>query len=150
MLLLLAITSWVAFTLPIGFIHPPVVSITPTSLRVLLDRVFLHIMWETMPLSPQVSCKTWNGSRYLLQEPRYMRDKRSLPIDILPTNLFSPSDLNIDGEASGHARWAGAAGAPGAEGSGSPVEGCTVPCFIIQKIEKKIKTPLSRWILCCI
>merc|ERR1712012_1363852 len=79
-LMLLAITSWVAFTLPIGYIHPPV-----------------------------VSCKAWNGSRYLLQEPKYTREhenferrKRSLPVDIMP--LFPLGDLNIDGDQSNHKR----------------------------------------------
>jgi len=79
-LMLLAITSWVAFTLPIGYIHPPV-----------------------------VSCKAWNGSRYLLQEPKYTREhenlerkKRSLPVDIMP--LFPLGDLDIDGDQSNHKR----------------------------------------------
>jgi hypothetical protein len=43
LLLLMTVASWILFTLPVGFIHPPV-----------------------------VSCKFWNGSTYLLQEPGYM------------------------------------------------------------------------------
>ena len=42
LLLLMTVASWILFTLPVGFIHPPV-----------------------------VSCKFWNGSTYLLQEPGY-------------------------------------------------------------------------------
>jgi len=38
----MTVASWILFTLPVGFIHPPV-----------------------------VSCKFWNGSTYLLQEPGY-------------------------------------------------------------------------------
>ena len=39
-MLLVAVASWIIFTLPIGFIHPPV-----------------------------VSCKYWNGSSFLLELP---------------------------------------------------------------------------------
>ena len=40
-LMLLAITSWVAFTLPIGFIHPPVVRYFLSSVQVLYFGIFL-------------------------------------------------------------------------------------------------------------
>lgn len=57
LLLLMTVASWIVFTLPVGFIHPPV-----------------------------VSCKFWNGSTYLLQEPGYMKqkqiEKRSIEEDL--------------------------------------------------------------------
>ena len=68
--------SWIIFTLPVGFIHPPV-----------------------------VSCKYWNGTEYFLKEPKFMfgeerREKRSLPVvDVIPP--FLEETLNID-ELSGH------------------------------------------------
>lgn len=50
-MLLVALASWILFTVPIGFLHPPV-----------------------------VSCKMYNGTHYLLQLPKdtYSREKRSL------------------------------------------------------------------------
>ena len=78
-LMLLAITSWVAFTLPIGYIHPPVVRYFSSDML----RFFLTIHFYIQVLSHLTiiiihnslsSCKAWNGSRYLLQEPKYTRE----------------------------------------------------------------------------
>ena len=78
-LMLLAITSWVAFTLPIGYIHPPVVRYFSSNIL----RFFLTIHFYIQVLSHLTiiiihnslsSCKAWNGSRYLLQEPKYTRE----------------------------------------------------------------------------
>jgi len=73
-LLLLAVSSWIIFTLPIGFIHPPV-----------------------------VSCKFWNGTQYLLQEPRHLvqREKRSIEdtfaiISAEPALFDNFTDIDID------------------------------------------------------
>ena len=68
-LMLLAITSWVAFTLPIGYIHPPVVRCFS------MPPVVNFLFTINLPLS--CSCKAWNGSRYLLQEPKYTREQES-------------------------------------------------------------------------
>ena len=78
-LMLLAITSWVAFTLPIGYIHPPVVRYFSSNML----RFFFIIHCYIQVLSHLTiiiihnslsSCKAWNGSRYLLQEPKYTRE----------------------------------------------------------------------------
>ena len=82
-LMLLAITSWVAFTLPIGYIHPPVVRYFSSDML----RFFLTIHFYIQVLSHLTiiiihnslsSCKAWNGSRYLLQEPKYTREHENL------------------------------------------------------------------------
>lgn len=52
-MLLVAVISWIAFTLPIGFVHPPV-----------------------------VSCKYYNGSQYLVKMPESSRRKRSVAEEI--------------------------------------------------------------------
>jgi len=61
-LLLLSVACWIIFTVPVYYIHPPV-----------------------------VSCKFWNGSQYQIMEPEYMveeeREKRS--VDDM---LFSAND----------------------------------------------------------
>ena len=49
-MLIIAVTSWIVFTMPVGFVRPPV-----------------------------VSCKYWNGTQYLLKLPNYVdRRKRDL------------------------------------------------------------------------
>lgn len=45
-MLIIAVTSWIVFTMPVGFVRPPV-----------------------------VSCKYWNGTQYLLKLPNYV-DRR--------------------------------------------------------------------------
>ena len=49
-MLIIAVTSWIVFTMPVGFVRPPV-----------------------------VSCKYWNGTQYLLKLPNYVdRRKRDV------------------------------------------------------------------------
>ena len=64
-------SSWIIFTLPVGFIHPPV-----------------------------VSCKSWNGSIYQLQEPKFVEyQRRRRSIDIRPgeeEQEQDPASLYID------------------------------------------------------
>ena len=59
-MLLVALVSWIAFTLPIGFLRPPV-----------------------------VSCRTFNGSTYLLELPKkdYARGKRSVDHVLTPDTV---------------------------------------------------------------
>ena len=79
-MLLIAVASWIIFTLPIGFIHPPV-----------------------------VSCKFWNGSEFLLKLPSdrsapqhmansewdHTRQKRSAGILRRPTLYHLDTDDDI-------------------------------------------------------
>ena len=64
-LLLLSVACWILFTVPIYYIHPPV-----------------------------VSCKFWNGSQYQIMEPEYMRqdDESFLVKRSVPDMLFSEND----------------------------------------------------------
>ena len=67
-LLLMSVASWVLFTLPIGFIHPPV-----------------------------VSCKHNNGSHYLLKDPRYRFTTLQVSIlarNLRKSILMKPGFLN--------------------------------------------------------
>ncbi|XP_023322863.1 major facilitator superfamily domain-containing protein 6 [Eurytemora carolleeae] len=65
-LLLMSVASWVLFTLPIGFIHPPV-----------------------------VSCKHNNGSHYLLKDPSYMEkiSKRDVSAVLEDNSIFAPEPV---------------------------------------------------------
>ena len=82
-LMLLAITSWVAFTLPIGYIHPPVVRYFSSDILRFFITIhwYLQLHWHLIIIiihNSLSSCKAWNGSRYLLQEPKYTREHENL------------------------------------------------------------------------
>ena len=64
-MLIVALISWIVFTLPIGFLRPPV-----------------------------VSCKTYNGTTYLLELPKkdYSRDKRSVVPP--PPQMLTPDTVD--------------------------------------------------------
>ena len=73
-MLIIAVTSWIVFTMPVGFVRPPV-----------------------------VSCKYWNGTQYLLKLPNYIdRRRRDVAGEWLDGEIRAPISVEEIPTASAH------------------------------------------------